>query len=201
MKLLIKSLAIVVFTLFTTNTQSQAVEKAEDICPILVGDTIPSAILRSNEGKQVNLLDKVKEKPTVMVFYRGGWCPFCNVQLAGLAQIQKDVVALGYQIIAISPDEYAELKTTESKNKVNYTVLSDSAGIFIEKLGIGFKTPAKMRSYIENKNTTKASGIMPVPTVLVLNKMGTVLFEYLNPNYKERISGEMLLAVLKTIKK
>jgi peroxiredoxin len=186
---------------YVINVHAQVAEKAEDICPILVGEKVTSSILKDEAGNPVDILNKINEKPTVLVFYRGGWCPFCNVQLAGLAQVQQDILNLGYQIVAISPDDYSILPKTEHKNKVNYTLLSDIGGTFIQQLGIGFKTPAQMKTRLEsNKDNGQISEVMPVPSVFILSKEGTVLFEYINPNYKNRISEEMLLALLKAMK-
>jgi peroxiredoxin len=167
----------------------------------LIGETIPKATLQDSEGKQVELGRLLINKPTVLVFYRGGWCPYCNVQLSGLVKIEKDILDLGYQMIAISPDDYRNLQTTESKESINYTLLSDPDAKFIQQMGIGFKTPLMLKGFIATKGQKgETSEIMPVPTVMIVNEKGKILFEYLNPNYKERISGEMLLAVLKTIK-
>lgn len=131
----------------------------------------------------------------------GGWCPYCNVQLSGLVKIEKDILDLGYQIIAISPDDYRNLQTTESKDSIKYTLLSDPDTKFIQQMGIGFKTPLMLKGFIATKgHKGETSEIMPVPTVMIVDEKGKILFEYINPNYKERISGEMLLAVLKTIK-
>lgn len=182
-------------------TTAQVYEKAEDICPLLVGETIPKATLQNPEGKQVELKTYLSQKPTVLVIYRGGWCPYCTSQLSGLATIEKDILNLRYQIIAISPDAYQNLQPTQSKNKINYILLSDPDAKFIQQLGIGFKTPAMLKGFIATReHIGKTSEIMPVPTVMVVDEKGKILFEYINPNYKERMSGEMLLSVLKSIK-
>jgi peroxiredoxin len=185
----------------STSVSAQVPENAEDICPLLIGESIPKATLQDSEGKQVELSKLLGNKPTVLVFYRGGWCPYCSFQLSGLVKIEKEILDLGYQIIAISPDDYRNLQTVESKVSINYTLLSDPDAKFIQQIGIGFKTPLMLKGFIATKGQKgETSEIMPVPTVMIVNEKGKILFEYINPNYKERISGEMLLAVLKTIK-
>ncbi len=180
------------------NTATMSIpETAKDICPILVGEKLPEASLRNTEGQIVKLHDLINQKPTVLVFYRGGWCPYCNNQLSGLAEIENSVLGLGYQIIAVSPDDYQNL---QAKEEINYTLLSDPKANLIQDIGIGFKTPDTLVSFIESKKPkANVTDILPVPTVLVLNKDGIILFEYINPDYKQRISGEMLLAILKTL--
>jgi peroxiredoxin len=104
--------------------------------------------------------------------------------------------------VAISPDNYQNLKNTEEKNSIKYSLYSDTNGKFIQEIGIVFQTPTMMKGYIAIKGQKgKISDVIPVPTIMVVNKEGKILFEYINPNYKERISSEMLLAVLKILKK
>ena len=174
---------------------------AEDISPILIGETLPNANFQNPKGEYVQLKALLEEKPTVLVFYRGGWCPYCNVQLSGLVEIEEDVLELGYQIIAISPDDYKNLQSTIENNSTKYKLLSDPNGKFIKEIGIAFKTSSSLKEYITGKGQKgETSPVMPAPTVMIVDKKGVIKFEYINPNYKERISGEMLLSVLKTIK-
>jgi len=174
---------------------------AEDISPILIGETLPNANFQNAEGNYIQLKTIIEEKPTVLVFYRGGWCPYCNVQLSGLVEIEEEVLALGYQIVAISPDDFKNLQTTTEKNSAKYKLLSDPNGKFIQEIGIAFKTSTMLKEYITTKGQKgETSSVMPVPTIIIVDKKGVIQFEYINPNYKERISGEMLLSVLKTIK-
>ena len=174
---------------------------AEDISPILIGEKLPNANFQNAEGEYVQLKAVLEEKPTVLVFYRGGWCPYCNVQLSGLVEIEEDVLELGYQIVAISPDDYKNLQSTIENNSTKYKLLSDPNGKFIKEIGIAFKTSSSLKEYITGKGQKgETSSVMPAPTVMIVDKKGVIKFEYINPNYKERISGEMLLSVLKTIK-
>ena len=173
---------------------------AEDISPILIGETLPNAYFQNAEGKSVQLKAVLEEKPTVLVFYRGGWCPYCNVQLSGLVDIEEEVLELGYQIVAISPDDFKNLQATIENNNTKYKLLSDPNGEFIQQIGIAFKTSSSLKEYITGKGQKgETSSVMPAPTVMIVDKKGVIKFEYINPNYKERISGEMLLSVLKTL--
>ncbi|TYA53117.1 peroxiredoxin-like family protein [Formosa maritima] len=193
-----------VFTIFTftlvSHIQSQVPEKAEDISPLLIGEKIPEAKLTDADGNEVELNQIIKEKPTVLVFYRGGWCFYCNNQLSGLAEIESEIIALGYQIVAISPDNYQNIKPTMEADKVAYQVLSDSKGQLIKDMGIGFKTPEKVHKYIFENTNKEATDVIPVPTVLVVDTSGGILFEYINPNYDVRLSPKLLLANLEVLK-
>jgi peroxiredoxin len=174
---------------------------AEDISPILIGETLPNGNFQNVEGESVQLKAILEEKPTILVFYRGGWCPYCNIQLSGLVEIEEDILELGYQIVAVSPDDYKNLQSTIENNSTKYKLLSDPNGEFIQEIGIAFKTSSSLKEYIIGKGQKgETSSVMPAPTVMIVNKQGVIKFEYINPNYKERISGEMLLSILKTIK-
>lgn len=203
MKFVINRLPFLI-TLFFMNMFSQANAQiplhAKDISPLLIGESVPDARLQDKNGSIIALKEVLKQKRTVMVFYRGGWCPFCSLQLSGLTKIEQEIIHLGYQLIAISPDDYTNLVDTENKAHLNYTLYSDPNATFIQAIGIGFSTSAELKTYISSKNNKgKTSEIMPVPTVLVLDTSGKILFEYINPNYKERISEKLLLSVLKIL--
>lgn len=188
--------------LFLTNIASinaQIPQNPNDISPLLIGEKIPEATLLNSDGESINLNTEIAKKKTVLVFYRGGWCPYCNMQLAGLADSEVDILKLGYQIIAVSPDDYQNLKPSVEKNNTNYKLYADSDGNFIKNMGIGFTPSERTTDYIARKTTGKITEVLPVPTVLVLNKSGEILFEYISPNYKQRISSQLLLAVLKNL--
>lgn len=182
--------------LFSTENFAQIANKAEDICPLLVGETLPNEQIMNLENKAVELFSILKQKPTVLVFYRGGWCPYCNMQLAGLAEAEPEILKLGYQIVAISPEGNENLQPTIEKDSINYQLFSDPDGNLIQKVGIAFKTRTPSKIYASTKTKGKVSDVLPVPTVLIVNTEGEILFEYINPNYKERLSTKLLLAAL-----
>ena len=194
----IKLLVCLFFTsILTINAQTP--QSAEDISPLLIGEKLPETTLLDDTGKSINLNAEIAKKNTVLVFYRGGWCPYCNMQLAGLAETETDILKLGYQIIAVSPDDYKNLKPSIEKNKTSYKLYSDADGSFIKNIGIAFTPSESTTNYIAKKTIGKTTEVLPVPTVLVLNKKGEILFEYISPNYKHRISPELLFAVLKNV--
>ena len=146
--------------------------------------------------KKVAAIVFIVNKKTVLIIYRGGWCPYCNSQLMEMQEIENQIIALGYQIIAISPDAPKFLKDTTEKDKINYQLFSDSEGKFAQALGVAFKREKpKLEKYSEGRNP----GFLPVPTVYITNKNGEIEFMYINPNYSKRLKGSLLLSVLKTL--
>ena len=98
----------------------------EDVCPVKIGAQWPVISLTTVDGTQFDLNAAIAEQPTIVLYYRGGWCPYCNMQLGQLSRIEPQLLALGYQIIAVSPDRPAELQTSTDKLDVKYALLSDS---------------------------------------------------------------------------
>ncbi len=187
------------FLLNLPTGNAQVADVAENIAPLLIGERIPDAQLKDTDGKEVSLLQVFTEKPTVLVFYRGGWCPYCNAQLSALAKTEAEILKLGYQIVAVSPDNFKNLRPTIETDQLHYQVFSDGEAKLIKQIGIAFRTPEKAMSYIMEKTGNEAAEALPVPSVFVVDKKGKILFEYLNPDYKTRMSPELLMAVLKAL--
>lgn len=190
--------------LFSINLMAATIAPSpEQVTPLLNGLTIPGVSLTNADNKPTQLLDLVKQKPSVLVFYRGGWCPYCNAQLSALRDIEPQLNKLGYQIIAITPDSTASinksLKDTGGQ-KLNYTLLSDADFAASSAFGLAYylddKTAAAYKGKLGSLITTEAGTekvVLPVPAVYVLNTQGEVLFNYVHINYKTRLEGELLL--------
>ena len=167
--------------------------------PLKIGDTIPDVKLRTEEDKEVSLRKLVSEKPTVLIFYRGGWCPFCNRHLQSLAGIEDDLNKAGAQLLAISMDQPAKLKATPDRDKLHFRLLSDSDAAAAKAFGIAFKvddaTVEKYKGY--GINLEAASGkdhhILPHPAVFVADTGGKIRFAHVNSDYKVRLEPKRIL--------
>lgn len=181
-------------------SQSEIAPEPMAISPLLIGEKIPNITLSDVSGKKVNLTDLTAQKPAVIVFYRGGWCPYCNLHLSELQAIEADIIKAGYQIIAISPDSPESLQASLSKNKLNYLLLSDNHTEASRGFGLAFQAPERYSEMLSKASADQNKNVLPVPAVLITNLAGEILFEYINPDYKKRIKGSLLLAVLKELK-
>lgn len=179
--------------------QKNIASKAEEISPLLIGAEVPNAKIQKTDSTFVNFHDLTSKKKTILVVYRGGWCPYCNQHLRNIATIEKDILKLGYQILAVSPDSPTKLTKTLDKNPLNYTLLSDSSGELVKSLGITFEAPIPYKPLIEMASNKKNKEFLPVPSIFVINEENQIVFEYIAPDYKHRISDKMLLAVLKNL--
>ncbi|GAB4242421.1 MAG: peroxiredoxin-like family protein [Acidobacteriota bacterium] len=180
--------------------RSAIAESAEEICPLLPGMPIPDVSVRDVSGNRVSLQSLVSIRPTVLIFYRGGWCPYCNAQLQQLRRIESDLLALGYQILALSPDPPESLLETRQKGPYDYTLLSDPKLAAARAFGLAFYLPEAVAERYRDAGVTLATppgedrAILPVPAVFILRTDGTVVFSYANPDYKVRLHPDLLLA-------
>lgn len=175
----------------------------EQVTPLLNGLTIPAVSLTAADNKAVALTELVQQKPSVLVFYRGGWCPYCNAQLAALRDIEPRLNQLGYQIIAITPDSVASINKSLNDTggqKLSYTLLSDANFAASSAFGLAYylddKTAAAYKGKLGSLITTEAGTekvVLPVPAVYIVNTAGEALFSYVHINYKTRLHSELLL--------
>lgn len=199
MKLFFTTLVFVGFTscLFS---QADVAPEPTAISPLLIGEKIPGITLSDVSGKKMNLLELAAQKPSVIVFYRGGWCPYCNLHLSELQTIESDILKAGYRIIAISPDSPESMAASISKNKLNYLLLSDTQTEASRGFGLAFQAPERYAEMLGKASADQNKNVLPVPAVFVVNNAGEILFEHINPDYKTRLKGSLLLAVLRELK-
>ena len=119
-------------------------EDPTKVCPIKVGQSLPALSLQDIEGKKFDLNAAVAKKPTILIFYRGSWCPYCNTHLGELKTVEGDLKSLGYQIIAVSPDLPKNLKKSVEKNNLSYQLVSDSKAEAAKALGLAFHVDDKL---------------------------------------------------------
>lgn len=174
-------------------------DSPEDCSPLLIGEEFPMEEVLDISGKKIDLDDIVDGKKSIIVFYRGGWCPYCNQHLSALAQVEKEILELGYNIIAISPDDFKNIKDVDDEHDFNYKLYSDIDGNLMKKVGIAYETPLKNKIFMNLKTKGEVSELLPVPSLFVLNEDGDIIFEYIHLDYKVRITENLLLAVLKNL--
>lgn len=180
---------------------------ADSIKPLKIGQTIPDVALATTENKTFRLKDYVKNQPVVLIFYRGGWCPYCNVHLKELMDTEAELRKLGFNILAVSPDTPENLSKTEDKHKLKYTLLSDTSVNGAASFGVAFQVdePTLKRYDTYGIDLEKASGeqhhILPVPSVFIIDKNAVVKYVYYNSNYKQQLKKEEVIQAAKEVRK
>lgn len=178
-------------------------KRAEDVQPIMVGESLPEITLTTTDNKPFDLNQAIKQHPTLLVFYRGGWCPYCNTHLADLRKIEGDLKDLGFQIIAVSPDLPEFLQQTDDKHKLGYTLLSDAKMQAAKALGVAFKVDKDTRKQYQEygidlaKSSGEKHSLLPVPAAFLLNTEGKVTFSFVAPDYTVRVDNQVVLAAAK----
>lgn len=176
-----------------------AARDAAQVKPLAVGDSVPPLRLKNAEGKEFDLNAALAERPTTLVFYRGGWCPFCTRHLQELGQIQSRLKAAGVQVFAISPDSPGNVAKSDAKLDVPYTLLSDADARATRAFGLGFTVDAATREKYRGFgiDLQQASGhdhnVLPVPAVYLVNTDGTVIYRHYDPDYRQRLSAQELM--------
>lgn len=180
---------------------------AQDIKPLLIGAAVPDVKLTTVQGAELNLKDALAGQPAILIFYRGGWCPYCNLQLGQIQRIDSSLLAMGYRIFAISPDRPAMLTESLEKHDLTYTLLSDHSMEAAKAFGIAFRvddaTLAKYRQYGINLESSSGEThhLLPAPSVFIISKDGKLGFTYVSPDYKIRIDPDVLLEAAKAVLK
>jgi peroxiredoxin len=175
----------------------------QEIKPLVAGDKLPSNLqLQTAKGETFDLSQEVSAKPAVLIFYRGGWCPYCTRHLAALQEVESKIVEAGYQILAISPDRPKKLAETLGAHKLKYQLLSDSDMQAAKEFGLAFEVDEKTREKYKGYgiDLVDASGkdhyLLPVPAVYVVNQSGAITYAFAEEDYKVRLEPAKLLEEL-----
>ncbi len=174
--------------------------KADQVRPLLIGSALPQATLTTIDNQSVSVQSLLASKPTIVIVYRGGWWPFCNMHLSAVGEAETELSKLGYNILAISPDDPSRLQESRTQKKLGYTLVSDARGEFSKQAGIAFQVPKNYEKLVKESSGGVNTDFLPVPSVFIVDTKGVVRFNYINPDFKHRISKEMLLSVARTLR-
>jgi peroxiredoxin len=168
--------------------------------PLSVGSRAPAFAAQTVDGKVRTFSPDGYRRPTVVIFYRGGWCPYCNMQLSDLHTVEPKLRARGFEIVFLSTDQPKLLYSSLKAADIHYTLLSDShleaARAFHVAYHVNDATLAKMREYGVDLEATTGTTLheLPVPSVFIIDTSGTIRYVYSNPDYKIRLGAETLWA-------
>jgi len=172
-----------------------------------IGDAAPDFILPDVQGEPVRLRALLDQGPVVVVFYRGGWCPYCNLHLRGFQRRLQEFRELGATVVAISPQLPDNSLSTREKDELTFPVLSDVGNKVARQFGIVFKLSdelvelyRKSGHALEDFNGADGSRELPVPATFLLDGEGTIRLAQVNVDYTRRIDPDDVIEVLKTMK-
>jgi peroxiredoxin len=169
---------------------------------LAVGQTAPDAALTDSEGAPVSLRDLIAKGPVMLIFYRGGWCPFCNTQIHALTEAYPEFERRGVTPVAVSVDSIDEGAKSRAAFKIPFPVLSDSAlgahRAFNVLNVIADEELARLKSFgIDLEASSKQTHhTIAIPSVFVIDKLGVIRWAHAETDYKKRPSVEQLLSAI-----
>ena len=177
--------------------------------PLKKGDRAPGFTVRTVDDKPYVFDPDNLARPTILISFRGGWCPYCNMHLSELRTVIPQISESGYDVLFLSNDRpeilYSSLKqeTQADIDGLDYVILSDAEINAAMALGTAFRTDKRLTDYLDRKGRDyEGSSIgkhnaLAVPAVYVINKSGDIVYDFVEPDYKVRLPADELLAAAK----
>ena len=168
-----------------------------------VGDRAPAIVLETATGAIVDVGTLLKKGAVIVTFYRGGWCPYCNLELKAYQQILPEIAAAGASLVAISPEKPDDTLSTAEKNALSFEVLSDVGQKVGRAFGLVYEfTEELKRAYrgfnldIPVRNGTPGEWALPISATYVIDRDGSIVYAYTDVDYRDRADPRDVLHVL-----
>jgi peroxiredoxin len=186
-------------------------DSAQQIEPLQTGQQAPAFVVRSADDESFAFNPKVLARPVVIVTFRGGWCPYCNMHLSELRTVVPEISAMGIDVLFLSGDRpellYASLaaNTQEVISDLDYRIYSDADAQAAIALGIAFRASDRTINRRHDKgqdigeSSMERHGVLPVPAVFAIDQSGVIRFSFVEANYKVRLPADELLAIAKEL--
>lgn len=187
---------------FSQKTAEEASKSA-----LNVGKKIPSFTLMNEKNESVSSEELLKEGNLVLVFYRGAWCPYCNLYLKSLQKNLDKITQSGGKLVAVSVENPDTSLTVAQKNELKFTVLSDKKLDLARKFGIVFQLSdevnEKYKGYgvdLIKQNQTETPDL-PLSATYIVKQNGEIVYAFLDPDYTKRAEPSVIIEELNKLKK
>lgn len=172
---------------------------------INVGDKAPNFTLKNALNKSVTLYDELKKGPVVLIWYRGGWCPYCNLTLHALQENLPAFEKENATLIALTPEVPDKSLSTSEKHELKFNVLSDLGNKIGKEYGIVFKLTNDVADIYQTSFDLHGfngdeSNELPLGATYIINKEGIVTYAFLDPDYRNRAEPATIIENLKKLK-
>ena len=171
-----------------------------------VGDHFPATSnLLDSHARPFDLVKLAVGKPLIVTFYRGGWCPYCNLELRAYQSLLAEIHGQGAELVAISPEMPDHSLTTTEKNDVGYAVLSDVGGELASALGIRFTLSDAVKPFYEKAGHAlpdrngDGTWALPMPATFVIERGGRIAAAFIEPDYRKRLDPKDALEELRRL--
>ena len=171
-----------------------------------VDDQAPDFALRDPQGKMLSLSDLLRSGPAVVTFYRGGWCPYCNIQLRAYQAALPEIAALGARLVAVSPQLPDGSLSTAETNELTFDVLSDVGNTVARRFGLVYALPEELRAALRSNNKAlpgingDESWELPVPATFVIERDRRVALAAIDVDYRSRLDPVAIVAALRSLR-
>lgn len=173
---------------------------------IRTGDRAPDFALLDARRNPVSLSDVLRRGPAVVTFYRGGWCPYCNLQLRAYQAVLPQITGLGGRLLAISPQLPDGSLSTAETNALTFDVLSDVGNHAARSFGLVYALPEELRAVLRSNNKALPgingddSWELPVPATYVIAPDRKVALAYVDVDYRNRLEPNAILSALGSLR-
>jgi peroxiredoxin len=171
------------------------------------GDHAPDFRLPDARGDYVRLKNLLATDPIVLSFYRGGWCPYCNLELRALQKALPEITRLGAELVAVSPQTPDESLSTAGKNALAFPVLSDVGSATAKSFGIAYDLAEELRPIYARfghalpERNGDESWVLPIPATYVIDRDATITLAFVDVDYRNRLEPTEILAALQSLSK
>jgi peroxiredoxin len=172
-----------------------------------VGDKAPDFTLPDQLGRSVSLRERLASGPVVLAFYRGEWCPFCNLHLRALQEALPEIKAKRGALLAVSPQAPDRALSIAEKAGLGFEVLSDADQEVIRAYKLQFTAPGDLQDLIANvfqtdlrEHTADGSWRLPVPATFVIDRAGIVRAAHVSANFRTRMEPAAIIAALEQLR-
>lgn len=184
--------------------KAKAFEEGKDA--LKIGNKAIDFELPNPKGQLISLPGLLEKGPVVVTFYRGSWCPYCNLQLRALQAKLGDIQKLGATLVAISPEVPDDSLTENEISKMEFTVLSDQDAKVARQYGVAWEVPEFLMEHmrVDRRLDLKAinngnANVLPIPATFILGTDGIVKWNYINVDYRTRSEPDEIIEVLKSM--
>ncbi|MBH0012528.1 AhpC/TSA family protein [Pseudoalteromonas sp. NZS100_1] len=194
-----------VLALMNTTNEELIAQHIKDNA-LQIGQKVENFSLANHKGEKIELADLLKKGPVIISFYRGGWCPYCNLELKALNDYLPQFKTQNAQLVAISPQLPDETLSTAQKNDLEFDVLSDVSNKVAEQFGLLFTLDERIQALytqfgidFEHYYGDK-SFKLPLPATYVINQDGVITYAFLSEDYTLRAEPIDVMAALESEK-
>ena len=171
-----------------------------------IGDKAVNFTLKNSTGKAVSLFDELKKGPVILTWYRGGWCPYCNINLRFLQERLPDFKAAGASLFALTPELPDKSLSTSEKHSLEFEVLSDIGNAVGRRYGLIYKLTDGVaeiynKSFDMNAYNGDKSNELPLAATYVIDTDGIIKYAYLDADYKKRAEPDDIIEALNKLTK